>query len=85
MVSLKRDAGGNSAFVGALVGLVFFVCVFGVRILDPTYIAWQLHDDPAHLYLGWEYFRHESWTISASQHSLRCGYRARLTQNPGAN
>ena len=58
MVSLEREAVGNSAFVGALVGLTFFVCVFGVRILDPTYIAWQLHDDPAHLYLGWEYFRH---------------------------
>lgn len=56
-----RYAVGNSAAWGALLGAVFFLFVFGVRILKPTYIEWQLSDDPAHLYLGWEYFRHESW------------------------
>jgi hypothetical protein len=52
---------GDSPWVGLLLGAAFFLAVFGLRILEPTYIAWQLTDDPAHLYLGWEYFRHEPW------------------------
>jgi hypothetical protein len=47
--------------IGALVGILFFVAVFGVRILDPSYLGWQLTLDPGQHYLGWEMFRHEAW------------------------
>lgn len=49
---------------GGLLGLCFFLLVFGAAILDPQYIGWLLQgnnqDSVQHL-VGWEFFRSEPW------------------------
>ena len=50
-----------AGLAGALLGLIFFVAVYGVSILSPTRIDWLLHGDPAQHYLGFAFFRHEPW------------------------
>ena len=45
---------------GALLGVLVFLAVYGVRVLDPTSVDWILNNpspDPAQHYLGWELFR----------------------------
>ena len=45
---------------GALLGVLIFLAVYGVRVLDPTSVDWILNNpspDPAQHYLGWELFR----------------------------
>ena len=45
---------------GALVGVLIFLAVYGVWVLDPTSVDWILNNpspDPAQHYLGWELFR----------------------------
>lgn len=48
--------------MGAVLGAVCFVVVYGVRILNPTYDAWLLQggDTTAH-YVGWEFYRMSDW------------------------
>ena len=54
--------------MGCLVGLLFFLAVFGGRIIDPTYVDWLLHSDDlegsvdlTQHYLGWVYYRNTPW------------------------
>lgn len=45
---------------GALLGVLIFLAVYGVRVLDPTNVDWILNSlspDPIQHYLGWELFR----------------------------
>ena len=45
---------------GALLGVLVFLAVYGVRVLDPTSVEWILNSlspDPIQHYLGWELFR----------------------------
>ena len=45
---------------GALVGVLIFLAVYGVWVLDPTNVDWILNSlspDPIQHYLGWELFR----------------------------
>lgn len=45
---------------GALLGVLVFLAVYGVRVLDPTNVDWILNSlspDPIQHYLGWELFR----------------------------
>ncbi|WP_455501640.1 DUF6311 domain-containing protein [Gemmiger sp.] len=45
---------------GALLGVLVFLALYGVRVLDPTNVDWILNNpspDPAQHYLGWELFR----------------------------
>lgn len=45
---------------GALLGMLVFLAVYGVRVLDPTSVDWILNSlspDPIQHYLGWELFR----------------------------
>lgn len=51
----------HSGLAGALLGVLFFVGVYGVSILSPTRIDWLLHGDPAQHYLGFVFFRNEEW------------------------
>jgi hypothetical protein len=48
---------GLAVFLGATI----FLWLFGVRALDPANIGWLMHGDPAQHYLGWQFFRGESW------------------------
>ena len=57
-----RDSARNVAGVsGALLGLTFFLAVYGASIVDPLRIDWLLHGDPAQHYLGFAFFRHGGW------------------------
>lgn len=47
---------------GAVLGVVFFFAVYGVRIVDPRVIDWLLHGDPAWHYLGYAFHRAAGWT-----------------------
>ena len=49
-------------------GALFFVWLFGIRILDVTYVDWLLHSndiegsiDLTQHFLGWEFFRRTHW------------------------
>ena len=45
---------------GALLGVLVFLAVYGVRVLDPTSVEWILNSlspDPIQHYLWWELFR----------------------------
>lgn len=47
--------------LAAVLGATFFLWLFGLQLLDPTNIGWLMHGDPAQHYLGWQFFRTESW------------------------
>lgn len=62
--SVTSDAGTfwhqqRYALAAALLGAIFFVVLYGVRVLDPTNTAWILNlgGDPSQHYLGWEFYR----------------------------
>ncbi len=48
--------------LSGLTGAILFICIYGVRILDPTYDDWLLTGgDLTQHYLGWEFFRRSGW------------------------
>jgi hypothetical protein len=48
--------------ISLALGFAFFLFRFGARILDPRNVEWLLaRDDTATHYLGWLFFRQESW------------------------
>lgn len=63
----NKTTGGAAAFwyrqryalAAALLGAIFFLLLYGVRVLDPTNISWILNDDgdPTQHYFGWEFYR----------------------------
>ncbi len=66
---VKRRPGRLTSlfFMGALLGGVAFLFIYGFRILDVTYIDRMLvregvEDLPQH-YLGWEFFRRSAWSF----------------------
>lgn len=52
-----------SFFLGALIGAIVFICIYGIRVLDVTYDDWlfMFEQDPSQHYLGWRLFRNSSW------------------------
>ncbi|MBK5969022.1 MULTISPECIES: DUF6311 domain-containing protein [Thiorhodovibrio] len=48
---------------GAILGLIFYVVIYGVARLDPANIGWLMQGDAATHYLGWAFFRHEPWSF----------------------
>ena len=42
------------ALAGALLGAIFFLWLYGIRVLDPTNVEWLLKEngDPGQHYLG---------------------------------
>ncbi|MCR4889647.1 MAG: DUF6311 domain-containing protein [Ruminococcus sp.] len=49
--------------LGAAIGAVMFLLIYGVNILDPTRDAWLLNyqGDGTQHYIGWEFFRKSQW------------------------
>lgn len=49
--------------IGAVLGIIIFCIVYGVRIIDPTYTDWIVSGggDGAQHYLGWVYYRKTPW------------------------
>ncbi|MCA1585434.1 MAG: DUF6311 domain-containing protein, partial [Acidobacteria bacterium] len=48
---------------GGAVGALFFVWVGGVRVIVPTQALWTLKLDWMWHFLGWHFFRNESWHL----------------------
>jgi len=49
-------------FVGAFIGGTIFLLIYGVNILDFTYIDWLINgEDLSQHYIGWAYFRNSRW------------------------
>lgn len=50
--------------VAAILGAVFFILVYGVLVLNPTYDDWLLaRGDLTQHYLGWCFYRKGNWTF----------------------
>ncbi len=51
--------------MGCLIGLICFIAIYGVRILDFTYDAWLLNGDMdlRQHYIGWCHFRMDKWSM----------------------
>lgn len=50
----------------ALLGVVVFVLIYGVHILNPCYTDWLFHGvdgDLTQHYLGWKFYRHSEWNF----------------------
>jgi hypothetical protein len=61
VMGLTFASASRSSVLGLLLGLLAFVVIFGIRLVDPSYIDWQLDGDPAQHYIGWLFFRYEPW------------------------
>ena len=59
----KNVPWGVVFLLGALVGALFFISLYGVGILDPTREGWILNHggDITQHYIGWEFFRDTPW------------------------
>lgn len=57
--SFSFSARHGYALAGAAVGVLFFLFLYGVRVLDPTNADWILNSgaDPSQHYLGWALYR----------------------------
>ncbi len=51
--------------IGSLLGILCFLCVYGVRILDVTYTGWLMNGDMdlRQHFLGWCHFRASDWHL----------------------
>lgn len=59
---LKKN---NVCILGLLVGSIFFICVFGIQILNITYTDWLLGGgDITQSFLGWVFFRNSDCFFS---------------------
>lgn len=48
--------------IGFLLGVISFVMVYGVRILNPCFVDWLFgHGDLSQHYFGWEFYRRAGW------------------------
>ena len=46
-----------------LIGFLLFYLICGLRILNPSNIAWLSNGDAAQHYLGWLFYRSSSWSF----------------------
>jgi Family of unknown function (DUF6311) len=51
-----------TALIGGILGLMWFILVFGPSILNPTYLSWVMQGDGAQHVLGWLFFRQAPWS-----------------------
>ena len=51
--------------LGGLIGVLCFICVYGVQILDFSYTAWLMNGDIdlRQHYLGWCHYRNSDWHL----------------------
>lgn len=50
--------------IAFIMGVIFFIIVYGVKVLNPFYVDWLLGlGDLSQHYLGWELFRQSDWSF----------------------
>ena len=47
----------------AALGALFFVCFYGIKVIDPMYTDWLLGGDLRQHFLGWEFYRDSPWMV----------------------
>lgn len=59
----KLEISNNMVCIAAaILGAVIFLCLYGIKILNPTYVEWLYNGrDLMQHYLGWEFFRKSDW------------------------
>ena len=59
----KNVSWGVVFLLGAIIGALFFVNIYGIGVLDPTNEGWILNygGDITQHYIGWEFFRDSPW------------------------
>lgn len=60
-LKIYRDHPLFSVLLGSAIGSLFFIHVLGLKIVDPSQIAWTMNGDWAAHFLGWHIFREEPW------------------------
>lgn len=59
-ISSKRDA----IIIGAVLGTIFFIMLYGVKVLNPRYDSWLFNNgDLTQHYIGWKAFRNSNWSF----------------------
>lgn len=62
----KREYKGLDFATGAVLGILFFVVVYGVSTLNVTYDGWiysgYIEEDVIQSYAGWMYYRNADWS-----------------------
>ncbi len=67
---LKKDRISFYFLIGAVLGLIFFVLIYGVGVLNFTNDDWLLTGkDLQQHYIGWKYFRDAEWTFPPGMHN----------------
>lgn len=58
--------------LASIMGAVFFMCFYGTKILDPTYVDWlRSGGDLKQHFMGWEFYRGDAWSFPLGAiHSL---------------
>ena len=95
----KNVSWGVVFLLGALIGALFFINIYGIGILDPTNEGWILNygGDITQHYIGWEFFRDTPWHFPlgltdgmisgqsvSSRHCHRCFQRLSSIGGSGA-
>lgn len=61
---IKRDSDGILYVLSSMIGIVVFIALYGVAVLNPTYDDWLLgKGDLTQHYLGWCFYRRGDWTF----------------------
>ena len=50
-----------TAFGGGAIGALFLLWISGLRVINPTQVGWVMQSDWRIHFLGWHFFRRESW------------------------
>lgn len=58
---IKNSDSNSSTLLGAALGMLVFINLFGLKMVDPTQITWLMRGDWEWQFLGWHIFRHEEW------------------------
>ena len=58
----NRECKKMPSVFGFLTGIIIFVAIYGIRVLNPFYVDWLLgKTDLTQHYLGWEFYRQDIW------------------------
>lgn len=60
-IVMKSHSSTSSILLGAALGMLVFINLFGLKMVDPTQIHWLMRGDWEWHFLGWHIFRHENW------------------------
>ncbi|MFK5970726.1 MAG: DUF6311 domain-containing protein, partial [Candidatus Marithrix sp.] len=59
----KRSSILMTVSLGAALGMLFFIIVLNIRMIDPTQINWLMYGDKQWHFMGSHFFIHESWNF----------------------